>query len=493
MADTEKLNLDSIISRLLEGERPPPPPERRDALPPLGEPPGAGSGRVPAPRGGPRPRPGGGGLGRGGLGGGQGREGFWGVPVGSAELEMSPEGVGDVRGDPQWVCAPRDGAAGNGAPRGVCTAEGNGRGRGGPQGAVGRSWAWRAGRIRAGRAGAGRAGVPGVLWGSPSSWGSLIVFSALGAVQGSRPGKNVQLTENEIRGLCLKSREIFLSQPILLELEAPLKICGDIHGQYYDLLRLFEYGGFPPESNYLFLGDYVDRGKQSLETICLLLAYKIKYPENFFLLRGNHECASINRIYGFYDECKRRYNIKLWKTFTDCFNCLPIAAIVDEKIFCCHGGLSPDLQSMEQIRRIMRPTDVPDQGLLCDLLWSDPDKDVQGWGENDRGVSFTFGAEVVAKFLHKHDLDLICRAHQVVEDGYEFFAKRQLVTLFSAPNYCGEFDNAGAMMSVDETLMCSFQILKPADKNKGKYGQFSGLNPAGRPVTPPRNSAKAKK
>ncbi|RZC35152.1 FKBP C, Metallophos, and/or TPR 11 domain containing protein [Asbolus verrucosus] len=136
----------------------------------------------------------------------------------------------------------------------------------------------------------------------------------------------------------------------------------DIHGQYTDLLRLFEYGGFPPEANYLFLGDYVDRGKQSLETICLLLAYKIKYPENFFLLRGNHECASINRIYGFYDECKRRYNIKLWKTFTDCFNCLPIAAIIDEKIFCCHGGLSPDLQGMEQIRRIMRPTDVPDTG-----------------------------------------------------------------------------------------------------------------------------------
>ncbi|CAL8343449.1 unnamed protein product [Lota lota] len=304
------------------------------------------------------------------------------------------------------------------------------------------------------------------------------IIQRLLEVRGAKPGKNVQLQENEIRGLCLKSREIFLSQPILLELEAPLKICGDIHGQYYDLLRLFEYGGFPPESNYLFLGDYVDRGKQSLETICLLLAYKIKYPENFFLLRGNHECASINRIYGFYDECKRRYNIKLWKTFTDCFNCLPIAAVVDEKIFCCHGGLSPDLQSMEQIRRVMRPTDVPDQGLLCDLLWSDPDKDVMGWGENDRGVSFTFGSEVVAKFLHKHDLDLICRAHQVVEDGYEFFAKRQLVTLFSAPNYCGEFDNAGAMMSVDETLMCSFQILKPAEKKKPN---------GSRPVTPPRN------
>ncbi|KAH1020556.1 hypothetical protein HUJ04_010189 [Dendroctonus ponderosae] len=144
-----------------------------------------------------------------------------------------------------------------------------------------------------------------------------------------------------------------------------LRFPGDIHGQYTDLLRLFEYGGFPPEANYLFLGDYVDRGKQSLETICLLLAYKIKYPENFFLLRGNHECASINRIYGFYDECKRRFNIKLWKTFTDCFNCLPIAAIIDEKIFCCHGGLSPDLQGMEQIRHIMRPTDVPDTVRGC--------------------------------------------------------------------------------------------------------------------------------
>ncbi|KAF7325706.1 Serine/threonine-protein phosphatase [Mycena kentingensis (nom. inval.)] len=322
-------------------------------------------------------------------------------------------------------------------------------------------------------------------------------------VRGNRPGKPVQLAEYEIKYLCTKAREIFINQPILLELEAPIKICGDIHGQYYDLLRLFEYGGFPPEANYLFLGDYVDRGKQSLETICLLLAYKIKYPENFFILRGNHECASINRIYGFYDECKRRYNIKLWKTFTDCFNCLPIAAIIDEKIFTMHGGLSPDLQSMEQIRRVMRPTDVPDTGLLCDLLWSDPDKDITGWSENDRGVSFTFGPDVVSRFLQKHDMDLICRAHQVVEDGYEFFARRHLVTLFSAPNYCGEFDNAGAMMSVDETLLCSFQargrptiiisatnldkILKPAEK-KAKY-PYGGIN-VGRPVTPPRKQKK---
>jgi len=271
------------------------------------------------------------------------------------------------------------------------------------------------------------------------------------------------LDEKEIRGLCMKSRQIFISQPVLLQLEAPIKIVGDIHGQYYDLLRLFEYGGYPPDANYLFLGDYVDRGSWGLETICLLLAYKIKYPENFFLLRGNHECASINRIYGFYEECKRRYNVRLWRTFTDCFNCLPIAAVIDEKILCMHGGLSPDLKSLEQIDRIKRPTDIPDTGLLCDLLWSDPEKDQKGWGPNDRGVSFTFGANIIHNFLKDHDLDLICRAHQVVEEGYEFFGNRQLVTIFSAPNYCGEFNNAGAMMSVDDTLMCSFQILKPFD------------------------------
>lgn len=274
-------------------------------------------------------------------------------------------------------------------------------------------------------------------------------------------GKKVQLTEAEIRHICVTAKEIFLSQPNLLELEAPINVCGDIHGQFSDLLRLFEYGGLPPTANYLFLGDYVDRGKQSIETICLLLAYKIRYPDNFFLLRGNHECASINRIYGFYDECKRRFSVRLWKLFTDCFNCLPVAAVIDDKILCMHGGLSPDLDNLNRIREIQRPVDVPDQGLLCDLLWSDPDRDSSGWGDNDRGVSFTFGADKVTEFLNKHDLDLVCRAHQVVEDGYEFFADRQLVTIFSAPNYCGEFNNAGALMNVDASLLCSFQILKP--------------------------------
>mmetsp|Transcript_10162 Transcript_10162/g.30302 ORF Transcript_10162/g.30302 Transcript_10162/m.30302 type:complete len:326 (-) Transcript_10162:456-1433(-) len=302
-----------------------------------------------------------------------------------------------------------------------------------------------------------------------------------------KPGTNVNLTTDEVTMLIDQSSEVIQNQHALLELEAPIQIVGDIHGQYHDLLRLFEHCGFPPEANYLFLGDYVDRGKNGLECMCLLLAYKVKYPENFFLLRGNHECASINRIYGFYDECKRRLNIKIWKRFQEVFNLLPFAAVVDEKIFCIHAGLSPDLNTPEQIKRIMRPTDVPDAGLLCDLLWSDPEADITGWAENDRGVSFTFGADVVSDFLDEHNLDLVCRAHQVVEDGYEFFAKRQLVTVFSAPNYCGEFDNAGAMMSVDDTLMCSFQILKPAEKRpKGQAAAAS----SGAGASPPAKKAK---
>ncbi|KAL1463389.1 hypothetical protein WDU94_015144 [Cyamophila willieti] len=280
----------------------------------------------------------------------------------------------------------------------------------------------------------------------------------------AKSSRQINLPENDIIALCRVSRDIFLEEPMLLEIPAPLKVCGDIHGQYSDLLQAFEYGKFPPASRYLFLGDYVDRGRNSLETICLLLAYKIKYTSTFHLLRGNHECANINKVYGFYDECKRRYNVKLWKVFTDCFNCMPVAAIIDSKIFCCHGGLSPFLNNLEQIKRLPRPTRVPEEGLLCDLLWSDPQKGISGWGENDRGVSFTFGEDVVHQFLHKHNMDLVCRAHQVVEEGYEFFARRRLVTLFSAPNYCGEFDNAGAMMSVDENLMCSFKIIAPGAK-----------------------------
>ena len=292
------------------------------------------------------------------------------------------------------------------------------------------------------------------------------IIEKLLAVRGNKPGKQVDLKEEEIKFLIDKSLAIIKEQKMLVELEAPLHVCGDIHGQYYDLWRIFEHCGYPDDYNYLFLGDYVDRGKQSLETVCLLLCYKIKYPDKVTLLRGNHESSVTNRIYGFYDECKRRYNVKLWKNFTELFNYLPVAALIDDKILCMHGGLSPDLKSIQNIQEISRPTDIPDTGLLCDLLWSDPDKEATDYDENDRGVSVIFGEKVVLDFNKKNDLDLIIRAHQVVDDGYEFFANRQLITIFSAPNYCGEFDNSAGIMIIDESLTCSLKVLRPVENPK---------------------------
>jgi serine/threonine-protein phosphatase PP1 catalytic subunit len=281
------------------------------------------------------------------------------------------------------------------------------------------------------------------------------------------------IDEKQIDFICNHARVILLNQPMLLELESPIKICGDIHGQFTDLLKIFHNYGYPPYTNYLFLGDYVDRGKNSIETMVLLLAYKIKFPENFFILRGNHESAGINKIYGFFDECKRRYSIKLYRTFNDCFNCLPVCAIISDKIFCCHGGISPSLHNLDQIRKIIRPCYVADNleknkssDVLIDLLWSDPatpstPHDKGKWLPNDRGISYIFDEVLLERFLKQFNLDLVVRGHQVVEDGYEFFANRKLVTVFSAPNYCsGEFDNKAGVMNVDESLMCSFHIFK---------------------------------
>ncbi|EDW74906.1 uncharacterized protein Dwil_GK19103 [Drosophila willistoni] len=276
--------------------------------------------------------------------------------------------------------------------------------------------------------------------------------------------QRLPLIEDDITQLCAVARELFMEQPMLLEIKAPVRVVGDLHGQFHDLLKILDHCGYPPQVSYLFLGDYVDRGKNSVETITLLLALKVRHPLNVHLLRGNHESQSVNRVYGFFDECKRRYTVKLWKTFVDCYNCMPVAAVISQRIFCCHGGLSPQLKDLSDIRSIQRPVDVPETGLLCDLLWSDPDRYGFGWSPSDRGVSYLYGRDVLEKFLQKYDFDLVCRAHQVVEDGYEFFAKRQLVTIFSAPNYCGLYDNAGASMGVDKDLIITFDVLKPSER-----------------------------
>eukprot|EP00397_Hematodinium_sp_SG-2012_P021223 GEMP01021909.1.p1 GENE.GEMP01021909.1~~GEMP01021909.1.p1 ORF type:complete len:381 (+),score=50.42 GEMP01021909.1:26-1168(+) len=305
------------------------------------------------------------------------------------------------------------------------------------------------------------------------------IIESLYALKDVKKGTPMKCTFEQIETIIYRVRQIFMEQPMLLELDSPINICGDIHGQFLDLLRIFNIADRPPDTNYLFLGDYVDRGRQSLECCTLLFLYKIRYPENFFILRGNHECPGVNRVYGFYDECRRRFDdpkgnvlrgIKLWKSFSDVFNCLPVCALVADKILCMHGGLSPELHSLSSIRNIDRPCDIPDQGLMCDLLWSDPMDmrhpsppvdDGKGWGPNERGVSYTFTPQVVENMCRDLELDLIVRAHQVVEDGYEFFANRRLVTVFSAPNYCGTFDNLAAILIVAHNLKCTFVTLKP--------------------------------
>ena len=306
------------------------------------------------------------------------------------------------------------------------------------------------------------------------------IYKIIKKLKKSRKGsicQELNIKEDECNYIIEKAYPIFQKETSLLKISAPLYICGDIHGQYYDLLRVFDILNYPPTSTFLFLGDYVDRGKQSLECILLLLCLKIKYPDKIFLLRGNHESEAINKIYGFYDECKRRLSVKCFKKIINLFNMLPISALINENILCMHGGLSKELKTIDQINNILRPTDIPDEGLLCDLLWSDPNETLleEDYGKNERNISVTFSKKVVKEFEEKNNLDLICRAHQVVEEGFEFFAEMKLVTIFTAPNYMGEFDNNGGILEVGEDLLCKFHILKPNFERLGKRRRITEL------------------
>ena len=305
------------------------------------------------------------------------------------------------------------------------------------------------------------------------------IFKIIKKLKKARKGaicQELNICEDECDYIINKAYDILKKEDSMLKISAPLFICGDIHGQYYDLLRLFDILDYPPKHKFLFLGDYVDRGKQSLECLLLLLCLKIAYPTKIFLLRGNHESEALNKIYGFYDECKRRLSIKCFKKITNLFNILPITALIDENILCMHGGLSKDLTNIEQLNKIVRPTEIPDEGLLCDLVWSDPSDELsENFGENERNVSVTFSKNVVEEFNKKNGLDLICRAHQVVEEGFQFFAGMKLVTIFTAPNYMGEFDNNGGILEVGEDLLCKIHVLKPNIERIGKRRRITEL------------------
>lgn len=197
------------------------------------------------------------------------------------------------------------------------------------------------------------------------------------------------------------------------------------------------------------MGDYVDRGYYSVETVTALVCLKVRYPHRVTILRGNHESRQITQVYGFYDECLRKYgNANVWKYFTDMFDFLPLTALVDKSIFCLHGGLSPSIESLDQIRALDRVQEVPHEGPMCDLLWSDPD-DRCGWGISPRGAGYTFGQDISDQFNHTNSVTLIARAHQLVMEGYNWCHDRNVVTIFSAPNYCYRCGNQAAIMELD--------------------------------------------
>lgn len=276
---------------------------------------------------------------------------------------------------------------------------------------------------------------------------------------------------SDLNWLCENSILALQNDPILLNLEAPITVVGDIHGQLNTLKTIFKEGGDVSKTRYLFIGDYVDRGPNSIETIVYLLSLKVKYPELIFLIRGNHEVREISKSYGLRLECIQNYNSDLWETFSKVFDWLPIAAIISKKIFCIHGGLSPELTSVEQIKQFTRPFEIEEKGLLTDLLWSDPSNGHKGWVANRRGYSFSFGFDVVKQFLEKNQLKLIIRGHQLVLDGYEFpfYPKKTIMTLFSAPKYCGKNENLGAIMLINDSSPLSAEIIVLGEKKKFSF------------------------
>ncbi|KAK6740118.1 hypothetical protein RB195_008534 [Necator americanus] len=275
----------------------------------------------------------------------------------------------------------------------------------------------------------------------------------------------------EIHLILEKAMDNMKNSPILLEVRCPVNICGDIHGQYGDLMRIFNACGLPFKHRYLFLGDYVDRGRHSLEVIMLLLALRIQFPKKVYLLRGNHELSNINRVYGFNAEIRQRYrNLSeskaLYDHFNEVFAQMPLAAIVAGRILCMHGGLSPNLNSLDDIRKLQRPLRVV-RGLAQDLLWADPETGTKGFQQNKiRAVSHIFGEETVRDKCKQLNIDLVIRAHQVVEFGYAFFCGRSLITVFSAARYHEELVNYAAVVKVDATLELSFVQLKPQEFEK---------------------------
>ncbi|KEY80581.1 serine/threoninee protein phosphatase [Aspergillus fumigatus] len=377
------------------------------------------------------------------------------------------------------------------------------------------------------------------------------------------------IPESEVRELCYKAREILIEEGNVVSVDAPVTICGDIHGQFHDLMELFRVGGDVPDTNYLFMGDFVDRGFYSLESFLLLLCLKVRYPDRITLIRGNHESRQITTVYGFYDECIRKYgSANVWRYCCEVFDYLALGALVlgasseleptgstmndttqstmpidgaeletevlnsrgeftmstyrrrqrsssdastDSRnlspprdisavpgqaparsgapgtgasgngagsntsrtgaVLCVHGGLSPLIDTVDKIRLIDRKQEVPHEGAMCDLLWSDPDE-IEGWGLSPRGAGFLFGGDIVKQFNYKNDLSLVARAHQLVMEGYKEMFDGGIVTVWSAPNYCYRCGNVAAILELGEDTSNGGTVAR----SNGDYGRSNGVS-----------------
>lgn len=258
-----------------------------------------------------------------------------------------------------------------------------------------------------------------------------------------RKGENLE--EEVFVALLMKLMEVLSCESNLIELSSPITICGDVHGQLFDVFELFNAGGDPATTRYLFMGDYVDRGYYSVLTFSYLAALKLRYPGNVYLLRGNHECRQVNQMYGFYSECLQTYGHSgVWNICNEVFDLLPYCALIDGEIFSTHGGLSPDIALIDTINSMYRVEDVPSTGPFADLTWSDPDDTT--WSPNPRGAGHLFGEAPTREFCHLNGLLFVTRSHQLAMRGYEWYFNNKLVNVWSAPNYMYRSGNMASVM-----------------------------------------------
>ncbi|KAL1896534.1 3',5'-cyclic-nucleotide phosphodiesterase (PDEase) (3':5'-CNP) [Sporothrix stenoceras] len=275
-----------------------------------------------------------------------------------------------------------------------------------------------------------------------------------------------RLTEEQALFILRKGTELLRAEPNLLEMDAPITVCGDVHGQYYDLMKLFEVGGDPAETRYLFLGDYVDRGYFSIECVLYLWSLKIHYPKTLWLLRGNHECRHLTDYFTFKLECRHKYSETIYDACMESFCSLPLAAVMNKQFLCIHGGLSPELHTLDDLKKIDRFREPPTQGLMCDILWADPLEDFGQEKTSDyflhnhvRGCSYFFSYQAACAFLEKNNLLSIIRAHEAQDAGYRMYRKTRttgfpsVMTIFSAPNYLDVYNNKAAVLKYENNVM----------------------------------------